>query len=249
VGLADPQLPLDNLNYKIGSRKKENWWDKIKPFVELCGVILLAVYTGYTIKIYSANKKAADVAQRTLVEIQQQTMLIRQQLVGTEAAVVVINDFPGIESAQTNNYGFNIGFRNDGHVVASRVNVTLVVRRETVDGAKPIGEPWHCDFDLSPIPPTKVEEHQCFLKGMDKREWRPIGDFRQTIAVDGSFFYWNGFEAMPNQLICLRYVPSGLKSKFGSEGPGRFVFCDRYPAWIEYLKARMAGNGEKQPPQ
>jgi hypothetical protein len=41
---------------------KNPWWDEIKPFVEIIGVGLLAVYTAYTIKMYHANKEAADAA-------------------------------------------------------------------------------------------------------------------------------------------------------------------------------------------
>src|SRR5260370_31731302 len=242
------EIPPSHSNYKISREERRDGWDYAKLVAEFVGLGFVIAYTIFTARIYSANQKAADAAQKTLGEIKTQTTLIRQQLIGTQAAVVVIAEYPGLESPQTNNYGFNIGLRNDGHVVASRVNVTLIARRETLNGGKPIGEPWHCDFNLPPILPTKVGEHQCFLEGLNKRSWQPIGQFKQTIAVDGRFSYWNGFEDAPSEPICLRYVPSGLRSKFGSAGPGSFVTCDRYPGWIEYLKARLAGNGEIQPP-
>jgi hypothetical protein len=38
------------------------WWDKSKPFVEIAGIVLLAVYTFFTIRMYYANKEAADAA-------------------------------------------------------------------------------------------------------------------------------------------------------------------------------------------
>lgn len=41
---------------EIACKTEQNWWDKTKPFVEIAGVILLAIYAGYTIKIYRANK-------------------------------------------------------------------------------------------------------------------------------------------------------------------------------------------------
>lgn len=44
---------------------EQNWWDKLKPFVEIAGVVILAVYTWYTIKMYHANKKAADAAKQS----------------------------------------------------------------------------------------------------------------------------------------------------------------------------------------
>lgn len=39
-----------------------SWWDRIKPYVEIVGIVLLAVYTFFTVRMYYANKKAADAA-------------------------------------------------------------------------------------------------------------------------------------------------------------------------------------------
>ena len=48
---------------QITCETKRHWWDKAKPYVELGGVLLLAIYTGFTIAMYFANKKAADAAK------------------------------------------------------------------------------------------------------------------------------------------------------------------------------------------
>ncbi len=224
-------------NYRLSRRQ---FW------VALVTLVVLALYTA--IAAYQAYKmrEATKAAQESADNGRQQTDLFRQQLIGTEAAVIVA-DFGGFEP---NKYAFNIGFRNDGRVIGSKVSVRLAARRETVSGAMPIGEPWSCDFDLPPVVPGKVSGHQCFLAGLNGDAWQPIANFKQTIAVDGSFSYWNGFEDA-RQTICLRYVPSGLRSRFGSEGPGSFVSCDWYPAWIEYLRERMAGSdaGSQPPPR
>jgi hypothetical protein len=39
------------------------WWDTLKPYAEIAGLIALFIYTGYTIKMYGANRKAAEAAQ------------------------------------------------------------------------------------------------------------------------------------------------------------------------------------------
>jgi hypothetical protein len=44
-------------------RPEKTWWDKIKPLVEIAGIVLLFVYTVYTVKMYRANKEAADAAK------------------------------------------------------------------------------------------------------------------------------------------------------------------------------------------
>lgn len=42
---------------------EKNWWEKVIPFVEICGLQLLAIYTAYTIEMHRANKQAADAAE------------------------------------------------------------------------------------------------------------------------------------------------------------------------------------------
>ena len=92
--LARPQLPPSHAYCHVTCQQEKNWWDKWKPFVEIGGVILLGVYTGYTIRIYNANHDAAIAAQKTLCEIQKQNTLMRQQVVGSQGAVLIFD--PGI---------------------------------------------------------------------------------------------------------------------------------------------------------
>jgi hypothetical protein len=68
--LRTPQLPPTHPHYEITCKPEKDWWEKFKPFVELGGLILLAVYTGYTIKMYCANKQAADAAKSAVVDVQ-----------------------------------------------------------------------------------------------------------------------------------------------------------------------------------
>jgi hypothetical protein len=59
----NPQGQPPHGHCQITCKQEKDWWDKTKPFVEIAGAILLAVYTAYTIKMYWANKKAADAAK------------------------------------------------------------------------------------------------------------------------------------------------------------------------------------------
>jgi len=59
------QLPPPHAHCQVTCKQEKNWWDKGKPFVEILGIALLAIYTGYTIKIFRANNKAAKIAQQT----------------------------------------------------------------------------------------------------------------------------------------------------------------------------------------
>lgn len=55
--------PAKSEQHSTTAPQKE-WWDKAKPWVELIGVVLLAIYTGFTIAMYFANNKSADAAKR-----------------------------------------------------------------------------------------------------------------------------------------------------------------------------------------
>src|SRR5258707_13296053 len=87
---TDPksELPISHCKYCKPGKKNRDWFDYGTGALEIIGLVVLCVYAAYTIKIYCANQKAANAAQTTLGEIQKQTTLMRQQLVGTMSAVV-----------------------------------------------------------------------------------------------------------------------------------------------------------------
>ena len=43
----------------LAGNAEKNWWDNVKPFVEIAGIALLVVYTGFTVAIFFTNNKAA----------------------------------------------------------------------------------------------------------------------------------------------------------------------------------------------
>jgi hypothetical protein len=72
------ELPPSHAQYKIACQTKKDWWDNHKRWAELFGVLLLAVYTLYTIRMFYANRDAANAAtsaahtaDATLKEIKQ----------------------------------------------------------------------------------------------------------------------------------------------------------------------------------
>lgn len=61
--VSEPQNAQRPNPYQIAYKTKKDGYDKVKFWVEILGLIVLVVYTAYTIKMYSANKKAADAAK------------------------------------------------------------------------------------------------------------------------------------------------------------------------------------------
>ena len=119
--IAAPKVnpPPPHSSYKITCETKHDGWDYAKAIAEFIGLGFLIAYTIYTAGIYRANRNAADAAQKTLGEIQKQTTLIRQQLVGTMAAVVLFN--PSLAGHKGEK--LNPILENRGHVISPNAHI------------------------------------------------------------------------------------------------------------------------------
>ncbi len=93
---AAPKLPPSHAHYQVGCKTEKNWWDKGKPFVEIAGMVLLGIYTGYTIKMYCANKKAADAARDAADSTAESVTLTRASAHLDQRAWLAVEDIPGV---------------------------------------------------------------------------------------------------------------------------------------------------------
>jgi hypothetical protein len=73
-----PEPPPAKTHCQITCKQEKDWWDHAKPFVEIAGILLLLVYTIYTIKMYFANRDAADAA-KSAADTAAKTMRIDQR--------------------------------------------------------------------------------------------------------------------------------------------------------------------------
>jgi hypothetical protein len=109
------------------SRTEKDWWDELKPFAEIVGILLLAVYTFYTIKMYRANKKsadaaasAADTATKTLAKSIDDFRIDEKAWIEIEPIKPsFLGNFPKIGSAFT----CDIYLKNVGKTVATNISV------------------------------------------------------------------------------------------------------------------------------
>jgi hypothetical protein len=256
---STPQLPPDGIvppaeippaphSYQITCKTEKDWRDKAKFWAELVGLAFLILYTLFTAAIYCANQRAAEAAQNTLGEIQKQTKLIRQQLVGTLGAVVSISD-PVSPSALGNNINISFGFRNYGHVNANKFRFAVKIQVLSLADQKLIGKQWSCDHEFAVITPTSEHtptpsEHvfiQCFIAGLTNEDLKAIRELNRTIAIDGTYTYENGFDEIKEESICLRYVPQ-VQTNRGLEGGNTFDTCDVFPKERDYLLNGMAAK-------
>jgi hypothetical protein len=73
-----PTTPPAKSHYQITCKTEKTFWDKFKDGAEIVGICLLAVYTWYSIKMYCANKQAADAARDAAKAAQDSITLARK---------------------------------------------------------------------------------------------------------------------------------------------------------------------------
>ena len=98
--------------------EKKHWIDYATVILELVGLSILCVYAGYTIKIYYANKEAADAATLATNTAVRQLELTERPWVFVKDARVVSPLTFGANGAQVE---FEIVLRNSGHSPAVEV--------------------------------------------------------------------------------------------------------------------------------
>lgn len=115
------QFDKGRAHYEVTWKTEKHWWhDKVKPFVEMAGILLLGVYIAYTVKMYSANQKAADAAARAADASAKELELSERPWV--DAAVGINGPF----SFDVNGAHLNvlITARNTGHTPALSTTVS-----------------------------------------------------------------------------------------------------------------------------
>jgi len=232
-----PKLPPAKTRCEITCKPEKDWWDKSKKFVEIAGVLILGVYTWYTIKIYYANHDAAIAAQKTLCEIQKQTRLMRQETIGNQGAVLVFDpaiSVPAIVAAVR---------PIPGRVTAKDVEVRMTVQRISLPEKQPIGKPIPCDISVPQVAGGESPNlallsgsiHACYLPDFNQSSANEIMHTRQSVAISGTFSYDNGFGEIISQKFCRMYLGyrfsgfiSGDKSHPTSGEDASFHDCDDF---------------------
>ena len=223
--------------------KKRDGWDIAKLIAEFVGLVFLIVYTLYTAGIYCANQRAAQAAQDTLGEIQKQTKLARQQLIGTQAAIVSLNGNGNLSTTPMPitdaNVILSIGLKNDGHVIANAISMRLKIQVLSLTNNNFIGPEWPCDFVIPTLAPGPAAYRLCHITGLSSEDLRLISELRRTIAIDGSYSYDNGFGETKTEQMCFRYSPETKTPKHGTEEAGVFS-CEGFNVMRDRILRELA---------
>jgi len=235
--VPEVKIPSSNPGYSITCQSKRDKWDIAKFVAEFVGLAFLILYTLYTAGIYCANQRAAQAAHDTLGEIQKQTTLMRQQMVGMEAAVVEIPEadpqLNGDSLGRAANVTVNFG--NSGHIIARNVHVSLEISRWTLPQERALGKPIYQDWTIAAISPNKTPIAHVIRLNLPADQMVLLNEMQQTIKISGSFVYDNGFSDIVTQPICSKYLFYVARNKSGRETGrgGGFQSCEQFPAALD----------------
>ncbi len=122
-----------------------------------------------------------------------QSQLLRQQLIGTQAAIVAINGPISVgPDGIRKNTNVSISLKNDGHVNAVSIVVKLKARVIQLPENTPMGKQWDCEETIPVLAPTQVPQIlpiyvQCFLDDLTDEDLKQISELTRTVAIDGEY--------------------------------------------------------------
>src|SRR5262249_33617184 len=113
----------------------------------------------------------------------------------------------------------------------------LLLGKTLVSGDKWIDNPIPCDFTIMTLAPDKPEYRQCFFTILPS-DMKAIALLKETIAINGTYTYENGFGDLKAEPMCFRYFPH-VRTKYGLEGSGTFPDCDGFRVEREIILRRL----------
>jgi hypothetical protein len=184
-------LPPAKTDCQITCKAEKDWWDKFKFGAEILGIILLAVYTAFTIKMYCANKAAADAA-KSAADTAKNALHISERAYITDGAA-------NIDATKK---AINLPILNGGHipsgpveVIIHETTVTTSVPTTTVD-LKGAGERHWGRYNFQSIPlgwPLAITIPAPQISASF------LTSGRQMVIVAGFITYNDGFPDTPQQ--------------------------------------------------
>src|SRR5262249_16486974 len=203
-----------HLNVETDHKRNKRKKDGLEIYMAIIHTFTMGAVVWYAILTHSLLK----TNNLTVQEIQKQTIMIRQQLVGSQGAVVKMNGPVGAGPLPDlgKNINISFGFKNEGHVNASALHIRVVIGKTLVSGDKWIDNPIPCDFTIMTLAPDKPEYRQCFFTILPS-DMKAIASLKETIAINGTYTYENGFGDLKAEPMCFRYFPH-VRTKYGLEG-------------------------------
>ncbi len=180
------------------------------------GVLMWRTYT----EIQSQTKAAECTAKAA----QDQATLMRQQLVGTEGAYVILDD-PGVDTTDPAMRRITIGVQNTG-IATGTVDFSAIIQKMSIRDEKPIGEQLPLNFSgkklskQNPDYSPHVELPWPLPTVSDLNLWPGS----EMVRIEGQYTYDDGFGDKTTQKFCYLWLPQMQFDGPTAGGPGRTVY-------------------------
>jgi len=192
--------------------------------IVIAGAAIFGIFVG--LLQWSAISGANQISQ-------QQAMIMRQQLVGTQAAVLKFTTGFNLE-------GFFIGFTNIHDVAATGAQVTIHMTPVSLPMELPLGEPITGEVTF-PIVDKDTPVSQMWPVPWPLQEFRG-NDWpgKRAVRVEGAYTYGNGFGDKISESFCTVWLPrSNVVTKAENAFFGGPVNCEGLESIIRDVQARM----------
>jgi hypothetical protein len=184
-----------------------------------------AIYAGI-----AANQ--VQVMSNTLAQYEQQTTLMRQQIVGTQQAIV------GIEIGGVTENGLQVIPISEGEIPPKDIHADFKVTRETFPGGKLLDtDVFALDWPLlkkgSTSPSLTDQWTRHSFKNFNDSDRNGLNTGKQVVFVDVHFRYNNGFADVIRDQFCTVFRLT-TNDKGGIESSSHP--CGEFPMWLKIYK-------------
>jgi hypothetical protein len=236
--------------------------DEVARWIASLTLLLLCATVFFTFKQWQTmNRTYTEIqaqtasAQCTAKAAQEQATLMRQQLVGTQAADVNLDSLSLSDTMQ-----LHLTAMNNGHVTAQDVHITVDVSQRKIGDDSPIGPIFHFEPSVSDIPagrgfganwdlPWHLTHHEREQGNYFAPDWPGTRTF--VIRVKATFK--NGFEDKTiYRSVCKRWLPGYLitsKDAPPTGGGGMTYDCSDFREQIKLIleQEKAAKKGAPRP--
>lgn len=174
---------------------------------------------------------------KTLAEIQKQTTLMRQQAVGTQSAVVALQEPNISRDPITHRDAVFMGLLNQGHVIAPDTHMDFEIDEMTFPGMTQLSQPQKFTVVVPQLLAPGNWSQSYPIPSFPRQE-QQFSTQKRTFTVKGTFKFDNGFGERFDKDFCYSYI--GLyntrNANDGStSGGGGFVPCEKFKDLVSYV--------------
>lgn len=244
--IAIQHLPADEQKTQQKHRNRElgiQGWTALATTLAFAA----AAYYAHIAHRQLCEMRAANYASErhfteTINRIDTQNTLMREQLEGTQAAVlrIITNFFPDQSRLE-------VDAMNIGHMTAFDIDETIKISKVAVPNGNTIGSPIEARIKIPEIAVTSDRYDQReYPLHISPPEMALLKDTRLTIKLEGTVTYNNGF-GIKTHPICYEFLTYTYRDEAGTlkQSGGNAVPCDEYAIVLRSILRDKAIAKEK----